>query len=135
MERQLISSGSPFEKPIGFSRAVRVGNAIAVSGTAPIAPGGGTAYPGDLYRQTRTCLEIIKNAVENAGGHLDDVIRTRIMLTDISRWQKAARAHGEFFGEIRPASTFVQVSRFIDADWLVEIEADCVVVQGAHLTP
>jgi enamine deaminase RidA (YjgF/YER057c/UK114 family) len=135
MERQLISSGSPFEKPIGFSRAVRVGNAIAVSGTAPIAPGGGTAYPGDLYRQTRTCLEIIKNAVENAGGHLDDVIRTRIMLTDISRWQEAARAHGEFFGEIRPASTFVQVSRFIDADWLVEIEADCVVVQGAHLTP
>jgi len=135
MERQLISSGSPFEKPIGFSRAVRVGNAIAVSGTAPIAPGGGTAYPGDLYRQTRTCLEIIKNAVENAGGHLDDVIRTRIMLTDISRWQEAARAHGEFFGEIRPASTFVQVSRFIDADWLVEIEADCVVVQGAHLNP
>lgn len=130
MERQLISSGSPFEKPIGFSRAVRVGNAIAVSGTAPIAPGGGTAYPGDLYRQTRTCLEIIKNAVENAGGHLDDVIRTRIMLTDIIRWQEAARAHGEFFGEIRPASTFVQVSRFIDADWLVEIEADGMVVQG-----
>ena len=135
MQRQLISSGSPFEKPIGFSRAVRVGNAIAVSGTAPIAPGGGTAYPGDLYRQTRACLEIIKNAVENAGGHLDDVIRTRIMLVDISRWQEAARAHGEFFGEIRPASTFVQVSRFIDADWLVEIEADCVVVQGAHLNP
>ena len=135
MQRQLISSGSPFEKPIGFSRAVRVGNVIAVSGTAPIAPGGGTAYPEDLYRQTRTCLEIIKNAVEKAGGHLDDVIRTRIMLVDISRWQEAARAHGEFFGEIRPASTFVQVSRFIDADWLVEIEADCVVVQGAHLNP
>ena len=135
MQRQLISSGSPFEKPIGFSRAVRVGNVIAVSGTAPIAPGGGTAYPEDLYRQTRTCLEIIKNAVEKAGGHLADVIRTRIMLVDISRWQEAARAHGEFFGEIRPASTFVQVSRFIDADWLVEIEADCVVVQGAHLTP
>ena len=135
MQRHLISSGSPFEKPIGFSRAVRVGNVMAVSGTAPIAPGGGTAYPGDLYRQTRTCLEIIKNAVENAGGHLDDVIRTRIMLVDISRWQEAARAHGEFFGEIRPASTFVQVSRFIDADWLVEIEADCMVVQGAHLNP
>lgn len=135
MPRQLISSGSPFEKPIGFSRAVRVGNAIAVSGTAPIAPGGGTAYPGDLYRQTRTCLEIIKDAIEKAGGRLEDVIRTRIMLVDISRWQDAARAHGEFFGDIRPASTFVQVSRFIDADWLVEIEADCVVVQGAHLNP
>jgi enamine deaminase RidA (YjgF/YER057c/UK114 family) len=135
MQRQLISSGSPFEKPIGFSRAVRVGDAIAVSGTAPIAPGGGTAYPGDLYRQTQTCLEIIKDAVEKAGGRLEDVIRTRIMLIDISRWQEAARAHGEFFGGIRPASTFVQVSRFIDEDWLVEIEADCVVVQGAHLNP
>jgi enamine deaminase RidA (YjgF/YER057c/UK114 family) len=130
MPRQLISSGSPFEKPIGFSRAVRVGNAIAVSGTAPIAPGGGTAYPGDLYRQTRTCLEIIKDAIEKAGGRMEDVIRTRIMLVDIGRWQEAARAHGEFFGEIRPASTFVQVSRFIDADWLVEIEADGMVVQG-----
>jgi len=130
MERQLVSSGSPFEKPIGFSRAVRVGNIIAVSGTAPIAPGGGTAYPGDLYRQTRTCLEIIKAAVENAGGRLEDVIRTRIMLVDISRWQEAASAHGKFFADIRPASTFVEVSRFIDEDWLVEIEADCVVDQG-----
>ena len=128
MARQLISSGSPFEKPIGFSRAVRVGNVIAVSGTAPIAPGGGTAYPGDLFRQTRTCIEIIKDAIEKAGGHLEDVIRTRIMLTDISQWRESARAHGEFFGDIRPASTFVQVIGFIDADWLVEIEADCVVV-------
>ncbi len=128
MARQLISSGSPFEKPIGFSRAMRVGNTIAVSGTAPIAPGGGTAYPGNLYRQTRTCIEIIKDAIEKAGGHLEDVIRTRIMLTDISQWQEAARAHGECFGEIRPASTFVQVSGLIDADWLVEMEADCVVM-------
>jgi enamine deaminase RidA (YjgF/YER057c/UK114 family) len=129
MQRQLISSGSPFEKPIGFSRAVRVGNTIAVSGTAPIAPGGGTAYPGDLYRQTLTCIEIIKDAIEKAGGCLEDVIRTRIMLVDITRWQEAASAHGKFFGDIRPASTFVEVSRFIDADWLVEVEADCVVVQ------
>ena len=127
MTRQLISSGSPFEKPIGFSRAVRVGNTIAVSGTAPIAPGGGTAYPGDLYRQTQACLEIIRDAIERAGGKLTDVIRTRIMLSDIDRWQEAARAHGEFFGEIRPASTFVEVSRFIDPDWLVEVEADGVV--------
>jgi enamine deaminase RidA (YjgF/YER057c/UK114 family) len=127
MSRQLISSGSPFEKPIGFSRAVRTGKTIAVSGTAPIAPGGGTAYPGDLYRQTHTCIEIIKAAVEAAGGRLEDVIRTRIMLTDIDQWQEAARAHGEFFGDIRPASTFVEVSRFIDKDWLVEMEADCEV--------
>ena len=128
MSRQLISSGSPFEKSIGFSRAVRTGNTIAVSGTAPIAPGGGTAYPGDLYRQTRTCIEIIKAAVEAAGGRLEDIIRTRIMLTDIDQWQEAARAHGEFFGDIRPASTFVEVSRFIDKDWLVEMEADCQVL-------
>jgi enamine deaminase RidA (YjgF/YER057c/UK114 family) len=127
MLRQLISSCSPFEKPIGFSRAVRVGNMITVSGTAPIAPGGGTAYPGDLYRQAQTCIEIIKTAIESAGGTLADVIRTRIMLTNIDRWQEAAKAHGEFFGEIRPASTFVEVSRFIDGDWLVEIEADAVV--------
>ncbi len=127
MAKQLVSSGSPFEKSIGFSRAVRIGGTIAVSGTAPIAPGGGTAYPGDLYRQTRTCIEIINAAIEEAGGRLEDVIRTRIMLTDIDQWQEAARAHGEFFGEIRPASTFVEVNRFIDADWLVEMEADCVV--------
>jgi enamine deaminase RidA (YjgF/YER057c/UK114 family) len=130
MARQLVSSGSPFEKPIGFSRAVREGNFIAVSGTTPIAPGGGTAYPGDLYRQTLACIEIIKDAIEKAGGRLEDVIRTRTMLVDITRWQEAASAHGKFFGEIRPASTFVEVSRFIDADWLVEMEADCVVIQG-----
>lgn len=136
MQRQLISSGSPFEKPIGFSRAVRVGDLIAVSGTAPIAPGGGTAYPGDLYRQTRACLEIIQAAVAKAGGGLGDVIRTRIMLTDVDNWREAARAHGEFFGAIRPASTFVEVSRFIDRDWLVEIEADAVVALpcGNHST-
>ena len=126
MTRRLISSGSPFEKPIGFSRAVRVGGLIAVSGTAPIAPGGGTAYPGDLYRQTRACLETIQKAIEAAGGRLEDVVRTRVMLTDIDQWREAAKAHGEFFGEIRPAATFVEVSRFIDADWLVEIEADAV---------
>ena len=127
MSRQRISTGSPFEKSIGFSRAVRQGNIIAVSGTAPIAPGGGTAYPGDLYRQTQACIEIIKTAVEQAGGALSDVIRTRIMLTDITRWREAAKAHGEVFGDICPACTLVQVSRFIDADWLVEMEADAVV--------
>ena len=85
-------------------------------------------YPGDLYRQIRACIEIIKDAIEKAGGRLEDVIRTRTMLVDISRWQEAASAHGKFFGEIRPASTFVEVSRFIDADWLLEMEADCVVL-------
>jgi enamine deaminase RidA (YjgF/YER057c/UK114 family) len=125
--RQNISSGSPFEKPIGFSRAVRVGDRITVSGTAPIAPDGTAAHPGDMYRQTRRCLEIIREAIEAAGGRLEDVIRTRIYVTDAVRWKEAARAHGEVFGDIRPACTFVEVSRLIDTAWLVEVEAECVV--------
>ncbi len=124
--RKLISSGSPFEPKIGFSRAVRVGPFVAVSGTAPIAPDGGVASPGDLYGQTKRCLDIIAQAIAKAGLTLDHVIRTRVMLTDISRWQEAARAHGEVFGDIRPASTFVEVKGLIDKGWLVEIEADCV---------
>jgi enamine deaminase RidA (YjgF/YER057c/UK114 family) len=127
MERRNVSSGSPYEKPIGFSRAVRIGNSISVSGTAPIASDGSTAYPGDLYQQTKTCIEIIKGAIEKAGGRLEDVIRTRLMLKDISHWKRAAKAHGEYFSQIRPSSTFVEVSGFINADWLVEIEADCIV--------
>ena len=125
--RKLISSGSYLEPEIGFSRAVRVGQFVAIAGTAPIAAAGGTAAPGDVYGQTIRCLEIIAKAVTEAGGTLASVIRTRIMLTDISSWRDAARAHGEIFHEIRPACTFVQVSGFIDPAWLVEIEADCVV--------
>jgi enamine deaminase RidA (YjgF/YER057c/UK114 family) len=124
--RQLISSGSPFEPHIGFSRAVRIGSIVAVAGTAPITADGHTATPGDVYGQTKRCLELILEAVEKAGLGPDSVIRTRVMLTDISRWQEAAQAHGEVFGEIRPACTFVEVSRFIDPAWLVELEADCV---------
>ncbi|MEI2741744.1 MAG: RidA family protein [Candidatus Competibacter sp.] len=124
--RKLITSGSPFEPQIGFSRAVRVGSIVAISGTAPVAPGGGVAAPGDMYGQTKRCLDIIQQAVTEAGLSLSDVVRTRLMLTDISRWQEAARAHGEVFSEIRPACTFVEVSRLIDPAWLVEIEADCV---------
>ncbi len=127
MPRQNISSGSPFEKPIGFSRAVRMGNRIAVAGTAPIAPDGSNAHPGDMYGQTRRCLHIIRDAIEAAGGRLEDVIRTRVFLTDAERWQDAARAHGEVFGGIRPACTFIEVSRLIDPAWLVEVEAEAVV--------
>ncbi|MFX1574221.1 MAG: RidA family protein, partial [Promethearchaeota archaeon] len=121
------SSGSPFEEPIGFSRASRIGNIISVSGTAPIAPDGTTAYVNDIYGQTKYCLEIINRAIKEAGGSLEDVIRTRIMLKDISKWEDAAKAHGEFFSKIKPACTFVEVKRFVDPDWLVEIEADCVI--------
>jgi len=124
--RKLVSSGSPFEPRIGFSRAVRIGPFVAVSGTAPVAPDGTVAAPGDLYGQTRRCLEIIAQAIGEAGLGLGNVIRTRVMLTDMSRWQEAARAHGDVFSEIRPASTFVEVKGLIDPGWLVEIEADCV---------
>ena len=124
--RQQVSSGSPYEPQIGFSRAVRVGPFVAVSGTAPIAPDGSVAAPDDLYGQTKRCLEIIAQAIAEAGLTLEDVIRTRVMLTDISRWKEAARAHGEFFSAVRPASTFVEVKGLIDRGWLVEIEADCI---------
>ncbi len=128
--RQLVSSGSPFESRIGFSRAVKVGSHVAVSGTAPIAPDGSVACPDDAYGQTKRCFEIIEGAIRECGLTLSDVIRTRVMLTDISRWEEAARAHGEVFGAIRPASTFVEVKGLISPDWLVEIEADCIVPPG-----
>ena len=127
MERRLISSGAVYEPQIGFSRAVRVGPHIAVSGTAPIAPGGGVACPGDLYGQTLRCLEIIEKAVNDAGGKREHIMRTRVMLKDMKGWENAARAHGEFFRDIRPASTFIQIVQAIDPDWLVEIEADAIV--------
>ncbi|MDD4989207.1 MAG: RidA family protein [Candidatus Pacebacteria bacterium] len=126
MTRINISSGSSFEKPIGFSRAVRIGNNISVAGTAPIGTDGKTAYPGDAYLQTKRCFEIIKIAIEKAGGKMENVIRTRLMLTDISKWKDAAKAHGEVFSEIRPACTFVEVKGLIESDWLVEIETDCI---------
>lgn len=129
-KRKLVSSGSPLEPEIGFSRAVRVGPYIAVAGTAPIGADGRAAHTGDFYAQTKMCIEIAIKAVEEAGGKLEDVLRTRIMLIDIEQWREAARAHGEVFSEIRPVCTFVQVSRFIDPEWLVEIEMDCVTYDG-----
>jgi enamine deaminase RidA (YjgF/YER057c/UK114 family) len=127
MERRLVSSGSPYEPQIGFSRAVRVGPHIAVSGTAPIALDGGVACPGDLYGQTLRCLAIIEKAVNDAGGKREHIMRTRVMLKEMKGWEDAARAHGEFFRDIRPASTFIQIVRAIDPAWLVEIEADAIV--------
>lgn len=127
MARTLISSGSPFEPKIGFSRGVRIGPVLAVSGTAPMNSDGTTHQPGDAYAQTKRCLEICLAAAEQGGAKITDVIRTRIMLTDIKQWEDAARAHGEFFSEVRPACTFVEVSGLIREDWLVEIEMDCVI--------
>jgi enamine deaminase RidA (YjgF/YER057c/UK114 family) len=124
--RRLISSGSPYEPRVGFSRAVRVGSIIAVSGTAPMLDGK-TVGVGDPAAQTRRCLETIREALEKAGASLDNVVRTRTYLTRIEDWQAVAAVHGEYFGKIRPASTIVQVTRFIEPDWLVELEADAVV--------
>jgi len=100
---------------------------ISVSGTAPLSPDGKTVGVGDPAAQARRCFEIIQAAIEGLGGRLSDVIRTRTFLTRIEDWEKVAQVHGEFFKDVRPASTFVQVVRFIDPDWLVEIEADAVV--------
>ncbi len=127
MERKSVSSGSYLEPILGFTRAVRIGPHIAVAGTAPILAEGGTAAKGDVYGQTIRCLEIIEKAIVDAGGTLSDVVRTRIMLTDMTHWREAARAHGEYFAEIRPATTVVQVVGFVDPDWLVELEADAIV--------
>jgi enamine deaminase RidA (YjgF/YER057c/UK114 family) len=124
--RKIVSSGSHLEEPIGFSRACRIDNFISVSGTAPI-DNGITVFVGDVYNQTKYCLELSILAIEEAGGSVQDVIRTRIMLTDIYCWKEAAQAHGELFSTIKPACTFVEVSRFIDPQWLVETEIDCVV--------
>lgn len=124
--RQLISTGSPFEPRVGMSRAVRVGGWVSVSGTAPLGPDGRTVGPGDAGVQARRCLEIIERALVTAGVALTDVVRTRILLTRIEDWEAVTRVHGEVFGAIRPANTVMQVTRFIDPSWLVEIEADAL---------
>lgn len=125
--RKRISSGSPYEPTIGFSRAVRVGDRVAVSGTAPVGPDGKTAGVGDPAAQTRRCIEIARIALEEAGSSLTDVIRTRIFITRREDWDAIGRAHGEAFGDIRPAATMVVVAGLIDPDWLVEIEFEAVV--------
>jgi enamine deaminase RidA (YjgF/YER057c/UK114 family) len=126
-QRQLISTGSPYEPKVGISRAVRSGQIIAVTGSAPLGPDGKTVAVGDPAGQARRCLEIIQTAIEGLGGKMSDVIRTRILLTRIEDWEKVALVHGEFFTNIRPANTIMQVVRFIDVAWLVEIEADAVI--------
>ena len=125
--RQLVSSGSPFEPVAGFSRAVRVGNIVEVAGTAPIGADGKTLGVGDMYAQTKRCLEIIVLALNEAGAETRHVTRTRLLLTDMTQWREAARAHGEIFAAVRPACTIVQVSGFIDPEWLVEVEASAVI--------
>lgn len=127
--RQCVSSGSPFEDAIGFSRAVRVGNLVAVSGTAPLGDDGKTVAVGDLYLQTWRCIDVAQRTLQKAGASLADVVRTRVLLTSTKNWERAARAHQEAFGRVRPASTFVQVAGLLDPEWLVEMEFDAIVAE------
>lgn len=112
---------------IGFSRAVRAGAHVAVSGTAPIGDDGTTVGIGDVGAQTRRCLDVAVAALDQVGASVEHVVRTRVLLRDIARWEEAAAVHGEVFAHVRPACTFVEVSRFIDPEWLVEVEVDAVV--------
>jgi enamine deaminase RidA (YjgF/YER057c/UK114 family) len=120
--RQNIAGSSPYEPIIGFSRAVRMGNAVHVSGTGPVG-----ADEADAATQTRHTLEIIRTALEKAGAKMDDVVRTRMYLTRVEDWEAVGRAHGEYFGTIRPAATMVVVAKLLNPSWRVEIEADAII--------
>ncbi len=119
-------SGAPWESIIGYCRALKAGDHIYVTGTAPVTEEGSCYAPGDAYAQTKRCLEIIERAIADLGAELSCVVRTRMFVTDISRWQEYGRAHGEFFAAHPPATTMVEVTALIDPEMLIEIEADAV---------
>jgi len=129
-KRKLVSSASPYEPIVGFSRAVRAGNFIAVSGTTA-GSGGKPVAIGDPAAQTRAIIGVIEKALADLGGSLNDVVRTRIYLVDIAHWEAVGRVHGEFFADIRPANSMFQVTAFVRPEWLVEIEADAVVAEAS----
>jgi len=131
MQRTLVSNGNPMEKIVGFARAVRVGPYVSVGGTAPVGPDGKTVGVGDPAAQARRCLEIIRDALERAGARLEDVVRTRVLLTRIEDWKAVIDVRAEYFAHVRPVDTIVQVSRFVNPEWLVEFEADAVISDGS----
>ncbi|WP_291730652.1 RidA family protein [Leisingera sp. F5] len=126
-DRELISNGNPMEAVVGFSRAVRVGPFISIGGTAPVDVDGNTVGVGDVAAQTRQCIEVIKTALEQAGSGLQHVVRTRVILTDIDNWKAAIDVRKEYFCDVRPVDTIMAIDRFVNPEWLVELEADAII--------
>ncbi len=130
MKRQLVLNGNPMEAIVGFARAVRVGPYITIGGTAPVGPDGRTVGVGDVSAQAERCFEIIGDALQRAGSGWHDVVRTRLILTDIEDWQAVVDVRAKYCREAKPVDTIMQVTRFVNPDWLVEVEADAVVADG-----
>ena len=126
-ERHSVTTASPFEDLFGFCRGIRVGDTIQIAGTGPIGEDGKTVGVGDPTVQARRCFEIIVRTVEQLGGRKSDIVRTRMFLTRISDWKEVGAVHGEFFREVKPVSTLLQVSELVDPEWFVEMEADALV--------